>query len=49
MIDEELLGMIISNLIFEYFGLGPSKSICDPFAKQVIAEARAVNFDLKDA
>jgi hypothetical protein len=47
MIDKELLGMIISNLIFEHFGLGPSKSICDPFAGQVIAEASAINFDLE--
>jgi len=46
MIDQRLLGMAFSELVYHAFGFGSSRSICDPFAEQVIAEARAVGYDL---
>lgn len=39
--------MIISDLIFRITGFGPSKSICDPFAQQVIGEAEKVGYELR--
>jgi len=46
MIDSRLLGMMVSELVYHAVGFGPSRSICDPFAEQVIAEAQAVGYDL---
>jgi hypothetical protein len=47
MIESEMLAMVISEMVFEMFGFGPSKSICEPFAQAVIAEAQAVNYPLE--
>lgn len=45
--DKDLLSMIISDMIFRATDFGPSKSICDPFAEAVIAEAKSVNYRMK--
>jgi hypothetical protein len=45
--DEELLGMLISELVYRATGFGPSQSITRPFAAQVLAEAKTVNYQLK--
>lgn len=45
--DKEILGMVISDIIFNVFGFGPSKSICDPFAEAVLAEAASVKYQMK--
>jgi hypothetical protein len=45
-IEKEILGMVISEVIFRLTGFGPSRSICDVFAGQVIAEANAMHQDL---
>jgi hypothetical protein len=39
--------MIISDLIFRVTGFGPSKSICDPFAQQVIEQADELGYELR--
>jgi hypothetical protein len=43
---SEVLATITSDLIFRVTGFGPSRSICEPFAEQVLAEADAVNFNV---
>lgn len=45
--DKDLLSMIISDMIMRVTGFGPSKSLCDPFAESVIAEAARVNYSLE--
>lgn len=47
MIDAQMLGMIVSQMIFEMFGFGPSRSICDEFAEKVIQEAESVNYRIE--
>jgi hypothetical protein len=47
MVNPEMLGMVISDLIFRAFGFGPSKNICDEFAGKVIEEAHAVGANLE--
>jgi hypothetical protein len=49
MIEPPLLGMVISNLLYQTLGFGPSKSICEPFATQVIAEAAALGVEIPGA
>lgn len=39
--------MIVSDLIFRVTGFGPSRSICDPFAQQVLDEADKVGHELR--
>lgn len=45
MSDDELLlfGSIISTAMLHLFGFGPSRLICDEFAKKVAAEAESVH------
>jgi hypothetical protein len=45
--DKEKLAMVISDMMYQVFGFGPSKSICEPFAEQVLAEAKVVNYLLE--
>jgi hypothetical protein len=40
--DPQILGMLVSECIFRLYGFGPSQSLCQPFAEQVIAEATRV-------
>ncbi len=47
MVDQQMLGMVISDMIFRVFGFRPSMSICDTFAGQVIEEAHAVGAQLE--
>ena len=47
MIDKDMLSMIISDTVFRLFGFGPSKSITDPYAEAVIAEAEKVTHQLR--
>jgi hypothetical protein len=47
MIESDRLAMVISEVIFQMFGFGPSRSICEPFAKEVIAQAQAVGHPLE--
>jgi hypothetical protein len=44
--NADILAMIVSDLIFRVTGFGPSKSICLPFAQQVLDEAEAVKYDI---
>jgi hypothetical protein len=39
--------MIVSQAIYAVTGFGPSKSICDPFAQQVIDEAAKIGVTLE--
>ena len=41
----QILALDISNALLRKFGFGPSMSICDQFAQQVIAEERAFRGD----
>lgn len=44
--NEDLLSTIISDLIFRVTGFGPSKSICLPFAQQVLDEAESIKYEI---
>jgi hypothetical protein len=46
MIETPLLAMAISNLLYQALGFGPSKSVCEPFAEAVKAEAELLGIDL---
>jgi hypothetical protein len=46
-LDKDTLSMAISECVFRLFGFGPSKSITDPYAEAVIAEAQRVGFKLE--
>jgi hypothetical protein len=37
--SPEILGMMVSEAVFQLFGFGPSQDICKPFAERVIEEA----------
>lgn len=36
--DPDTLAMMISNSIYINYGFGPSRNVCLPFAKRVLAE-----------
>lgn len=46
-LDKDMLSMAISECIFRLFGFGPSKTITDPYAEAVIAEAQKLAFRLE--
>ena len=46
MIDKDVLSMVISEAVFHLTNFGPSKSITDPYAEAVIAEAEKVHVTL---